>query len=113
MEGTEILPKIKAWCVPPFQVDEVKPVRLKRGEPQLTMTSIYALEDLAPFFKAICNGVTCQQTKGGGPRRNMAPPQQSVLLNGGLTGKPKDVLSSEHIIDAIFERDFLEPIPKS
>ena len=46
------------------QVDEVKPLRLKRGEPQLTMASIFNLEDLAPFFAAICNGVTRQQTKG-------------------------------------------------
>merc|ERR1719266_2823566 len=44
------------------KVEKVKPMTLKSGEPQLTMTSIYSLEDLAPFFAALCDGVTRQQT---------------------------------------------------
>ena len=53
---------------------------LKEGEPQLTMTSIFSLEDLAPFFAAICESVTKQQTKGQSRRKPLRSFTRSVNL---------------------------------
>ena len=73
-------------------------MNLKEGEPQLTMTSIFALDDLAPFFAAICQGATRQQTKGQGRIRR----QNSRIAE----------YSNAELIDSIIERDFLETVSK-
>ena len=80
------------------KTDNVKAMNLKEGEPQLTMTSIYSLDDLAPFFAAICQGVTRQQTKGQGRLRR----QSSRVIHD----------SNADLIDSLFERDFLETVSK-
>ena len=72
----------------------VRPMNLKEGEPQLTMTSILSLEDLAPFFAAICESVTKQQTKGQYHKRTK-----------------KDKIDSD-LINSIIEKDFLETVSK-
>jgi hypothetical protein len=81
------------------KTDNVKPMNLKEGEPQLTMTSIYSLDDLAPFFAAICQGVTRQQTKGQGRLRRQS--SRVVIHN-----------SNADLIDSLIERDFLETVSK-
>ena len=74
-------------------------MNLKEGELQLTMTSIFSLEDLAPFFAAICQGVTRQQTKGQGRIRR----QSTRIID----------YSNSELIDSIIERDFLETLVNS
>jgi len=100
------------------KVDDIKPVRLKRGEPTLTMTSIYTLHDLAPFFAAICNGVTRQQTKKSPNNKNNNSIHHSSnnysVRNAANVEKASQSLSnSSDLINSIIERDFLEPIPKT
>merc|ERR1711997_261703 len=62
------------------KTESVHPMSLKEGEPQLTMTSIFSLEDLAPFFAAICESVTKQQTKGQSKRKPLRSFTRSVNL---------------------------------
>ena len=81
------------------KTDNVKPMNLKEGELQLTMTSIFSLEDLAPFFAAICQGVTRQQTKGQRRIRR----QSTRIVD----------YSNSELIDSIIERDFLETLVNS
>ena len=73
-------------------------MRLKSGEPQLTMTSIDSLDDLAPFLAAICEDVTRQQAKS------------SVHLHHEERNDP--VQAAADIVGALIERDFLEPVGK-
>ena len=83
---------------------------LKSGEPQLTMTSIYSLEDLAPFFAALCDGVTRQQTTSKSKKISKVSDQiEHENLN---PRKNLSASSSSDIIDAILERDFLESVTK-
>ena len=77
------------------KTESVHPMSLKEGEPQLTMTSIFSLEDLAPFFAAICESVTRQQTKG----------QKRKLLRSFTRQAPTDS-------DQLIEQDFLETVSK-
>lgn len=73
-----------------FQAEvAVHPANLKEGQPQLTMTSLSCLDDLAPFFASICNNVTRQQTKS----------------------KTEIPHSAIDVINAIIEKDFLEALP--
>ena len=81
------------------KTDNVKAMNLKEGESQLTMTSIYSLDDLAPFFAAICQGVTRQQTKGQGRLRRQS---SRVVIHD----------SNADLIDSLIERDFLETVSK-
>ena len=83
--------------------ESVRPMSLKEREPQLTMTSIFSLEDLAPFFAAICESVTKQQTKG--QRRTLKWRNISRL-------ESRCSSDSDIIIDSIIERDFLETVSK-
>jgi len=91
------------------KVEKVKPVILKSGEPQLTMTTILSLDDLAGFFAALCDGVTRQQTR--------AKPQ-SISNSTSDAFDPKKYyvkdndISTISIMDAILERDFLESVMK-
>ena len=78
------------------KTESVHPMSLKEGEPQLTMTSIFSLEDLAPFFAAICESVTKQQTKGQRKRK---------LLRSFTKQAPTDS-------DQLIEQDFLETVAK-
>jgi len=78
------------------KTESVHPMSLKEGEPQLTMTSIFSLEDLAPFFAAICESVTKQQTKGQSRRK----PLRSFTRQA-----PTDS-------DQLIEQDFLETVAK-
>ncbi|XP_059082535.1 protein dopey-1-like isoform X2 [Tigriopus californicus] len=82
--------------------DKVHPVKLTEGQPILTMTSIGSLEDLGPFFASICENVTRQQTK---TKKNRAHRNREKTWS---TEKP-----TNDIIDAILEKDFLEPWPKN
>ena len=91
---------------------------LKRGEPQLTMTSIFSLDDLAPFFAAICDGVTRQQTRIK-PKNVFEPnPCDSSDKVGHYeklsrqTASSSTAPSSLQLIDAILEKDFLESVTK-
>lgn len=83
--------------------ESVKAMSLKEGEPQLTMTSIFALDDLAPFFAAICESVTRQQTKAYQSRR------RKILRQASSTNR---LLADSELINSIIERDFLEVLPK-
>lgn len=65
------------------------------GQPQLTMTTIQTLEDLAPFFASICDNVTRQQTKS----HSRANANDESLL-------PQK--SAMDAINAIIQRDFVE-----
>jgi hypothetical protein len=82
-----------------FQTDKVKPISLKEGEPQLTMTSIFSLDDLTPFFAAVCDNVTRQQTKG--QKRQRLRRSTSRLQNDSID-----------VINSIIERDFLETVAR-
>ena len=83
---------------------------LKSGEPQLTMTSIYSLEDLAPFFAALCDGVTRQQTTSKSKKISRVSDQ--IEHENSNPRKNLSASSSSEIIDAILERDFLESVTK-
>ena len=85
---------------------------LKRGEPQLTMTAIFSLEDLAPFFAAICDGVTRQQTRAR-PKKN-SETKLSDLSDFERLRRQENISTSSslELIDAILERDFLESVTK-
>ena len=80
---------------------------LKSGEPQLTMTAIFSLEDLAPFFAALCDGVTRQQTTW---KSNSKLSDQ--IEHENCNQKKNFSVSSSDIIDAVLERDFLESVTK-
>ena len=71
------------------------PTPLIEGQPQLTMSSINTLEDLAPFFASICDNVTRQQTKS-----------HSKANSESL--QPVGQKSAMAVINAIIEKDFLE-----
>ena len=83
---------------------------LKSGEPQLTMTSIYSLEDLAPFFAALCDGVTRQQTTS--KSKKISKVSDQIEPENSNPRKNLSASSSSDIIDAILERDFLESVTK-
>ena len=84
---------------------------LKSGEPQLTMTAIYSLEDLAPFFAALCDGVTRQQTTY--KAKKISNSKQSNLADHQNSNLRKNVsATSSDIIDTVLERDFLESVTK-
>ena len=83
--------------------ESVKAMSLKEGEPQLTMTSIFALDDLAPFFAAICESVTRQQTKACQSR------QSKKMLRQSSTNR---LAADSELINSIIERDFLENLSK-
>ena len=85
---------------------------IKSGEPQLTMSAICSLEDLAPFFAALCDGVTRQQTR-------CKPKKISHSKSSGMShtekmqcAKNKEMSSSSDLINGILERDFLESVTK-
>ena len=85
-----------------LQMDnKVEAAQLAEGQPQLTMTSITSLDDLAPFFASICENVTRQiarnegGTAGGG--------------GGGSSSLSPDMTER---IDRIIEADFLEVLPR-
>ena len=85
---------------------------LKREEPQLTMTNICSLEDLAPFFAAICNDVTRQQTRH---ETKNNPEAKLSNLSDVEKLRRREALSSSsslELVDAILERDFIEPVTK-
>ena len=82
--------------------EQVKAMSLKEGEPQLTMTSIFALDDLAPFFAAICESVTRQQTKACQSRRKKILRQSSTASR----------MADSELINSIIERDFMEIVSK-
>merc|ERR1719414_1086430 len=94
------------------KVKEVKPMTLKLGEPQLTMTSICSLEDLAPFFAALCDGVTRQQTTCKSSRISNFKVSDQAKHENSNPRKNISASSSSDIIDAILERDFLESVTK-
>jgi len=73
---------------------------LAEGQPQLTMTSITSLDDLAPFFASICENVTRQIARND--------------CSGGGGGSGSSALSSDvtERIDRIIEADFLEALPR-
>ena len=77
--------------------NKVEASQLAEGQPQLTMTSITSLDDLAPFFASICDNVTRQiaRNDGGG--------------GGGSSALSSDVTER---IDRIIEADFLEALPR-
>ena len=80
--------------------NKVEAAQLAEGQPQLTMTSITSLDDLAPFFASICENVTRQIARndvGGG---------------GGGTGSPALSSDMTERIDRIIEADFLETLPR-
>ena len=74
---------------------KVEAVQLSEGQPQLTMTSITSLDDLAPFFASICDNVTRQIARN---------------VDGGAGS----ALSADMMerIDRIVEADFLEALPR-
>ena len=84
---------------------------LKSGEPQLTMTAICSLEDLAPFFAALCDGVTRQQTTCKSSRSSNSKESEQIEQDNSNQRKNTYVSSSD-IIDAVLERDFLESVTK-
>ena len=84
---------------------------LKPGEPQLTMTAIFSLEDLAPFFAALCDGVTRQQTTWKS-NRNSNSKLSDQIEHENSNSKKNFSVSSSDIIDAVLERDFLESVTK-
>ena len=84
-----------------FQMDnKVEAAQLAEGQPQLTMTSITSLDDLAPFFASICENVTRQIARND--------------CSGGGGGSGSSALSSDMTerIDRIIEADFLEALPR-
>lgn len=84
-----------------FQMDnKVEAAQLAEGQPQLTMTSITSLDDLAPFFASICENVTRQIARND--------------CSGGGGGSGSLALSSDMTerIDRIIEADFLEALPR-
>ena len=85
---------------------------LKSREPQLTMTSIYSLEDLAPFFAALCDGVTRQQTTSKSKKISNFKVSDQTEHENSNPRKNLSASSSSDIIDAILERDFLESVTK-
>ena len=85
---------------------------IRSGEPQLTMTAICSLGDLAPFFAALCNGVTRQQTRFK-PKKMSYSKSSDVSDTDKIQGvKNKDMSSSADLVDGILERDFLESVTK-
>lgn len=111
------------------KVNKVRPMKLKKGEPQLTMTAICSLEELAPFFAAVCDSVTRQQTKSktmDDMQREFASRPASAMPGSGWGGSSAtastrsrlDALgsgggsSSPDVINSILERDFLEQVMK-
>ena len=79
--------------------ENVKAMTLKEGELQLTMTSIFTMDDLTPFFAAICESVTRQQTTAC-QRRKL---RRSITSN---------CHTDSDLINSIIERDFLEIVSK-
>ena len=79
--------------------ENVKAMTLKEGELQLTMTSIFTMDDLTPFFAAICESVTRQQTTAC-QRRKL---RRSITSN---------CHTDSDLINSIIERDFLEVVSK-
>ena len=77
----------------------VKAMNLKEGELQLTMTSIISMDDLSPFFAAICESVTRQQTTACQRRK----------LRRSITST---FHTDSELINSIIERDFLEVVSK-
>ncbi len=95
----------------------VEPAELSEGEPQLTMTSISSLDDLAPFFASICSNVTRQQTRSLGRHLQQQLQRQQlpgVRKTGGGRGSDQQEIKmgARDIINALLERDFLEALPK-
>jgi hypothetical protein len=80
------------------KLEHVEATVLIEGEPQLTMTSINSLNDLAPFFASICQNVT----------RQMMTKDKSRLHNGQDRTKTMDEAEMMEDIDRIIEFDFLE-----
>lgn len=80
--------------------NKVEAALLAEGQPQLTMTSITSLDDLAPFFASICENVTRQIARND--------------CSGGGGGSGSSALSSDvtERIDRIIEADFLEALPR-
>lgn len=80
--------------------NKVEAAQLAEGQPQLTMTSITSLDDLAPFFASICENVTRQIARND--------------CSGGGGGSGSSALSSDvtERIDRIIEADFLEALPR-
>ena len=79
--------------------ESVKAMNLKEGELQLTMTSIISMDDLSPFFAAICESVTRQQTTACQRRK----------LRRSITST---FHTDSQLINSIIERDFLEVVSK-
>ena len=79
--------------------ESVKAMNLKEGELQLTMTSIISMDDLSPFFAAICESVTRQQTTACQRRK----------LRRSITST---FHTDSELINSIIERDFLEVVSK-
>ena len=75
--------------------NKVEASQLAEGQPQLTMTSITSLDDLAPFFASICDNVTRQIARNDG---------------GGGSSALSSVVTER--IDRIIEADFLEALPR-
>ncbi len=83
---------------------------LKEGEPQLTMTSIFSLDDLTPFFASICDSVTRQQTKGHSRSvTTAAAPSSAYRRRRSASNWSTD---SVELINSIIERDFLETVAR-
>ncbi len=75
---------------------------LVEGQPQLTMTSISSLNDLAPFFSSICQNVTRQMlTKRSRERTESGRSTTAAAL---------DEAAMMDAMDKIIETDFLEGI---
>jgi hypothetical protein len=91
------------------KVEKVKPVILKSGEPQLTMTTILSLDDLAGFFAALCDGVTRQQTRA---KPQLISNSTSDAFDPKKYYVKDNDISTVSIMDAILERDFLESVMK-
>lgn len=85
---------------------------LKSGEPQLTMTAIFSLEDLAPFFAALCDGVTRQQTRSKPKKRSNSKLSNTSNPISCRQQEQANASSAANLINAILERDFLEPVTK-
>ena len=85
--------------------ESVRAMSLKEGEPQLTMTSIFALDDLAPFFAAICESVTRQQTKAGTGQSQ----RSKKIARQSSTNR---LAADSELINSIIDRDFLENLSK-
>ena len=77
--------------------NKVEASQLAEGQPQLTMTSITSLDDLAPFFASICDNVTRQIARN---------------VDGGGAGSSALSADMMERIDRIVEADFLEALPR-